>query len=194
MPVQRRPAAATADRRLCAVGCALRAAGAPEVGAISATLKPLPLDVAGGGVAAWKLDEIDGRKRSALEAEDYRLASEMSDLHIILSAVSPPPCASSISICKLPIGTDVGLNRFNCFHLRAHATLCRRRRRTGQCSQAIRTRRHRPWMTRQPSFIGSAFACCQVIGGEPLSFHIIRSGACRIAHSTGLVARRVGGG
>ncbi len=75
-------------RRLRVVAAALRSL-APAVGEISETLKPLPLDVEGGGVAQWKLDEIAGKRDGALESKDYRLASELDDLHTILTTVSP---------------------------------------------------------------------------------------------------------
>lgn len=85
--------------RLRAVGTALRSATA-ITGEVSEALQPLPLDAAGGGVAAWKLAEVRGRERAALADGDYRLAAEMRDLHCVLSpgesaaerraALSPP--------------------------------------------------------------------------------------------------------
>jgi hypothetical protein len=90
MPPRRRShlASGRAARRLEAVATALRAAG-PAVGEISESLKPLPLDVEGGGVAQWKLDEIAGKRDRALDAKDYRLASELHDLHTILTTAEP---------------------------------------------------------------------------------------------------------
>ena len=55
------------------------------VGEVSEALKPLPLDVGGGGVAQWKLDEIAEKERDALESGDYRLAAEMNDLLTVLT-------------------------------------------------------------------------------------------------------------
>ena len=75
-------------RRLRVVATALRSL-APAVGEISETLKPLPLDVDGGGVAQWKLEQILNKRDGALESKDYRLASELDDLHTILTPVSP---------------------------------------------------------------------------------------------------------
>ena len=79
---------APSRRRLHAVAAALRSL-APAVGEISESLKPLPLDVEGGGVAQWKLEEIASKRDRALEVKDYRLASELDDLHTILTTVKP---------------------------------------------------------------------------------------------------------
>ena len=73
------------SQRLQAVHSALRPA-APAVGQVSEALKPLPLDVDGGGIAASKLAEIEAEKQKALAAEDFRLAGEMSDLLIVLTS------------------------------------------------------------------------------------------------------------
>ena len=59
--------------RLRSIGAALRSAGLAITGEVSSELLPLPLDTAGGGVSAWKLDEIAGRERAALADGDYRL-------------------------------------------------------------------------------------------------------------------------
>ena len=79
-------------RRLWAVAAALRSERA-LTGEVSRRLHPLPLDIDGGGVAEWKMDEIQGLKRAALQAEDYRLASEMAELHTVLSPSSGEDCA-----------------------------------------------------------------------------------------------------
>ena len=96
MPRRRSSRAAA---RLRSIGAALRSAGLAITGEVSSELLPLPLDTAGGGVSASKLDEIAGRERAALADGDYRLASEMRDLHSVLApasaeelqALAPPP-------------------------------------------------------------------------------------------------------
>ena len=83
-----------------------------SVGEISESLKPLPLDVEGGGVAQWKLEEIASKRDRALEVKDYRLASELDDLHTILTTVkpeerqpwSPPRCERPRSLRFLVVG------------------------------------------------------------------------------------------
>lgn len=63
-------------------------------------LLPLPLDVAGGGVGAEKLEELRERKRLALEAEDYRLAAEMSDLLRVLGSGGVGVSVADAAACR----------------------------------------------------------------------------------------------
>jgi hypothetical protein len=88
---------------LRAIGTALRSATA-TTGEVSEALQPLPLDTVGGGVAAWKLEEIQGREQAALADGDYRLAAEMRDLHSVLS---PEESTAERHDALLPPANDV---------------------------------------------------------------------------------------
>jgi len=57
------------------------------IGRASAALLPLPLDADGGGVAAAQLLAVRERRRAAVEAENFRLAAELTDL---LRVIEPP--------------------------------------------------------------------------------------------------------
>ena len=126
----RRRSTNTPNGRLAAIAAALRSAG-PAVGVVSEQLKPLPLDISGGGVAQSKLDEIAAHQEKALAAADYRLASEMHDLHTILStpgpgdrdvyASYPDPRTSTVRFqyffCAFPLFLRLiprGIGRSNC--------------------------------------------------------------------------------
>ena len=85
-------------------------AAAASVGAVPASLLPLPLDVHGRGIAPHKLEQLRALKQEAVAAEDYRAAAEMHDLLTVLDPSSAP---LTVADAAAPADVDAQLAFFH---------------------------------------------------------------------------------
>ena len=92
-PAQRRRLRALAAAVASSAPVELGQLGPPQrvpLGRVSDALLPLPLDTGGSGVSAAKLRQIREQQRSAVQAQDYRLAAELTDLLRVLDQPGGP--------------------------------------------------------------------------------------------------------